>query len=74
MAHTDAQGRPEIVMHPDIVRGDAGHRIVTRAAGNADPTDTPTVARAGDQDPPGTERADRPGAAGAAVPAPQGRP
>lgn len=27
MGYTDAQGRPELVMHPDIVRGEAVHRI-----------------------------------------------
>ena len=75
MAYTDAQGRPEIVMHPDIVRGAADHRIVTRRIGDVDPTGAPAAARAGDQVPPGTEPAERPaGALGAAVPAQQGRP
>lgn len=42
MTYTDAQGRPEIVMHPDVLRGTAGYRTVkpagtTDAAGNADP-------------------------------------
>lgn len=28
MTWTDAQGRPELFMHPDIIRGTAGYRIV----------------------------------------------
>ena len=50
MAYADAQGRPEIVMHPDIVRGGAGHRIVARAAGEAHPTGGPANAQADHQD------------------------
>lgn len=28
MGYIDAQGRPEIVMHPDIVRGRASYRVI----------------------------------------------
>lgn len=27
MTYTDAQGRPEIVMHPDVLRGGAAFRL-----------------------------------------------
>lgn len=33
MGYTDAQGRPEIVMHPDIVRGAAGYRTTGERLG-----------------------------------------
>ena len=29
MGYTDAQGRPELVMHPDIVRGAADYRLTS---------------------------------------------
>jgi hypothetical protein len=33
MGWTDSRGRPEIVMHPDIVRGVASHRLESPQAG-----------------------------------------
>lgn len=35
MTYTDAQGRPEIVMHPDILRGTAAYRFVGPASDGA---------------------------------------
>ncbi len=57
MGYIDAQGRPEIVMHPDIVRGGAAYRIQQAPAEDAAAGDRPT--------PTGARRARR-----AAVPTP----
>lgn len=35
MGYTDAQGRPELVMHPDIVRGEAVPRFSGDRVGEA---------------------------------------
>lgn len=49
MTYRDAQGRPEIVMHPDIVRGGASYRTVVEPAGADQPAQPPT-ASSGRQD------------------------
>lgn len=46
MGYTDAQGRPEILMHPDIVRGGAAYRIEQAQAEDATAGDRPTPAGA----------------------------
>ena len=36
--YTDAQGRPELVMHPDIRRGAAHYRLLEQEPGKQEPT------------------------------------
>lgn len=66
MAHTDAQGRPEIVMHPDIVRGGAGHRVVAEPDGGPAPAGEPANAQTGHR-PVEPEPPRRPGSSAAAT-------
>ncbi len=42
MARTDAQGRPELLMHPDIVTGCADYRIVEHPEDPPPPAGTST--------------------------------
>ncbi len=47
MPYTDARGRPELVMHPDIKRGGAAYRVIepVDSAGAPQSPETPVEVR-----------------------------
>jgi hypothetical protein len=56
MEYIDAQGRDEIVVHPDIKRAETTARVITPDPDTADEPDDGTQPRAGDVAVPGDTR------------------